>query len=62
MHSLSGSALFVMFPHVPSAPAPFLPAEHAWHKPVQALLQQTPSTQLPLTHSLLPKHEAPSPF
>jgi hypothetical protein len=62
MHSLSGSALFATNPHVPSPPEPFLTAEHAWHEPVQALLQQTPSTQLPLTHSLLPRHEAPSPF
>jgi hypothetical protein len=34
--------------------APTLPAtSHAWHWPLQAVLQQTPSTQLPFTHWLL---------
>jgi hypothetical protein len=62
MHSLSGSRLSPMFPHVPSAPPPFFNDEHAWQRPVQALLQHTPSMQLPLTHSLPPPHVAPSIF
>jgi hypothetical protein len=33
---------------VPTLP----PTSHAWHWPVHAVLQQTPSTQLPLAHSL----------
>jgi hypothetical protein len=49
-HSLSGSVPALMLPHVPSAPLPFFVAEHAWHAPLQALSQQTLSTQLPLWH------------
>jgi hypothetical protein len=49
-------------PHTPSMPVPFLPAEHAWQLPVQALLQQTVSTQLALMHSLLKLHDPPSDF
>lgn len=44
-HSLSGSVETAMFPHVPSAPEPFFTALHAWHVPVQAVVQHTPSTQ-----------------
>jgi hypothetical protein len=33
---------------------------HAWHWPPQALLQQTPSTQLPLTHEFDAVHAPPS--
>ena len=61
-HSLSGSALFAIGPQTPSIPLPFLPAEHAWHAPVQALLQQTLSTQLAFRHSLLKLHVPPSDF
>jgi hypothetical protein len=41
---------FVAAAHVPFVP-PVRAAEHAWHAPVQAALQQTPSTQKPLVHS-----------
>jgi hypothetical protein len=34
-------------------------SEHAWHWPVQALLQHTPSTQKPLRHWVLPLHVWP---
>jgi hypothetical protein len=37
-----------------------LPA-HVWHWPVQALLQQTPSTQNPDTHSVALEHVTPGP-
>ena len=50
-----------MGPHVPSAPAPFLLAEHAWHKLVQDVLQQTPSTQLPDWQSVAFVQTAPLP-
>lgn len=49
-HSSSGSVPAAMFPHVPSAPEPFLAAEHAWQAPPHAVLQHTPSVQLPLAH------------
>ena len=58
-HSLSGSVPPAMLPHVPSAPLPFLAAVHAWHVPVHAVLQQTPSAQLPLWHSALSVHANP---
>ena len=35
---------------------------HAWHAPLQATLQQTPSTQLTLWHWLLAVHAAPLDF
>ena len=41
-----------MFAHVPLTP-PVLAAVQALHVPVQVVLQQTPSTQLPLRQSLL---------
>ena len=50
-----------MGPHVPSAPAPFLLAEHAWHKLVQLVLQQTPSTQKPDWQSVAFVQTAPLP-
>jgi hypothetical protein len=40
----------VMAPQVPSLPAPFLAALHAWHVSVHAVSQQTPSTQFPEVH------------
>jgi len=49
-HSASGSVPAAMGPHVPSVPAPFLAALHAWQSPVQALEQHTPSTQRALAH------------
>src|SRR5262249_30765777 len=51
VHSLSGSVLSAMGPHVPSLPLPFFAAEHAWQILVQGPLQHTPSTQLPVTQS-----------
>jgi len=44
-HSLSGSVPAATVPQVPSEPPPFLAALHAWHLPVQDVLQHTPSTQ-----------------
>jgi hypothetical protein len=44
-HSLSGSVAAAMLPHAPSAPVPFLAAEHAWHSPAHDASQQNPSTQ-----------------
>jgi hypothetical protein len=41
--------------------APTLPAtSQAWHWPLQAWLQQTPSVQWPLSHSLEAEQAAPS--
>ena len=41
---------------------PTLPeTPHDWHDPVQAVLQQTPSTQLPLAHWLPSAQAMPSP-
>jgi len=44
---------------VPSAPLPFFAALHASQSPVQALSQQTESTQLPLAHSVPDTHAEP---
>jgi hypothetical protein len=55
-----GSGLpFVASAHVPFVP-PVSALEHAWHAPVHAVLQQTPSTQNPLEHWFCPPHVAPS--
>ena len=51
-HSLSGSVAAAIFPHVPFEPLPFLTVVHAWHVPVHAESQQTPSVQKPLEHSV----------
>jgi hypothetical protein len=59
--SLSGSAPDEIGPQVPSAPTPFLPAEHAWQRPVQLELQQTPSTQKPEEQSAPEAQTAPLP-
>lgn len=50
-----------MFPHIPSTPLPFTAEVHAWHVPEQLELQQTPSTQYPLEHSVPKLQSAPSP-
>ena len=50
-----------MFAHVPLAP-PVRAAEQAVHVPVQALLQQTPSTQKPEVHSRVAAQAAPFAF
>jgi hypothetical protein len=44
----------------PSLPAPFLALLHATQVPVQAVLQQTLSTQLPLVHWFAVAQAAPS--
>ena len=49
-HSLSGSLPFDTAPQTPSTPEPFLTALQAEHKPAHAVLQHTPSTQLPVMH------------
>src|SRR5439155_1507747 len=46
---------------VPLAEAPAA-TEHASHEPLQAALQQYPSTQLPLEHWLLAVHATPCAF
>ncbi len=46
-HSFAGSVPKGMLVQVPCAPI----ALHTWHVPAQALLQQYPSTQLPIRHS-----------
>jgi hypothetical protein len=61
-HSLSGSRPFVMFPHSPSEPKPFFAALHAAQRPVQLVLQHTPSTQFPLEHSEVRAQVAPFGF
>ena len=43
--SLSGSVLSETAPQKPFAPPPFKAFVHAWQAPLQASLQQTPSTQ-----------------
>jgi hypothetical protein len=50
-HSASGSVLAETLEHVPFA-VPVLAAEQALQVPVQLLLQQKPSMQLPLLHWL----------
>ncbi len=57
--SLSGSVSTFTFSQVPSTPAPFLVALHAWQAPAQGASQHTPSTQLPLRHCELPEHDRP---
>jgi hypothetical protein len=52
-HSLSGSLPATIAPQTPSLPCPFFAAVQAWHVPLHAELQQTPSAQNP---------EAQSPF
>jgi hypothetical protein len=58
-HSLSGSVSTFTAPHTPSAPAPFLAAEHAWQVVVHATSQHTPSTQKPLVHWPATAHAEP---
>lgn len=59
-HSLPGSVPAAMPPHTPSAPVPLRAAVQASHRPLHALLQQTPSTQKPLAQSDGPAHAKPS--
>ncbi len=54
-HSFAGSCPFATLVHVPTVPARL----HAAHVPAHAVLQHTPSTQLPLTHSAPIEQAAP---
>jgi hypothetical protein len=47
-------------PTLEQVPKPF--RLHAWQVEQAFVLQQTPSTQLPLAHWLLPPHATPSPL
>ena len=58
-HSLSGSVPGAIAPHEPLEPPPFFAALHAWQSPEQGLLQQNPSTQLPLAHWEAAVHAVP---
>jgi hypothetical protein len=51
-HSLSGSDPATIAPQTPSAPFPFFRDVQAWHVPLQALSQQTPSVQNPEAQSV----------
>ena len=55
-HSRSGSVAGAIAPQVPSVPLPFFDAEQAWQVPVQALPQQTLSTQCPAPEATIPAH------
>jgi hypothetical protein len=48
-------------PQTPLLPEPFAAAVHAWQRPVQAVLQQTPETQKPEAQSLPVVQGPPSP-
>jgi hypothetical protein len=58
-HSLSGSVPDMIMPHWPFTPPPFFAAEHERHVSVQALPQQTLSTQYPDEQSAPAPHAAP---
>ena len=60
-HSASGSVFTGMLVQVPVVP-PVFAFVHAWHLLPHAVLQQTPSMQLPLVHSLAPAQSWPLPF
>ena len=47
---------------MPSIPAPCFAEVQAMQRPLQAVSQQTPSTQLPLTHSVAAAQVRPSSF
>jgi hypothetical protein len=49
---LSGSFPITIAPQTPFAPFPFFAAEQAWHVPLQAVSQQTPSVQNPEAQSV----------
>jgi hypothetical protein len=59
VHSLSGSSPVAMTPHVPELPCPIFVAEQAMQLLVQALLQQTPSTQKPEVHCVASVQDVP---
>jgi hypothetical protein len=58
----SGSMPSRTTPHWPSAPETLFAARHVMQVPVQAVLQHTPSTQLPLLHSFSPAQATPFVF
>jgi hypothetical protein len=60
-HSESGSVPPAIEPQVPFEPEPFLAAVQAWHAPVQAALQHTPSTQKFEAHAAFDEHDDPLP-
>jgi len=61
-HTLRGSEVpLVTAAQVPSVP-PVSAAVQAWHEPVHALLQQTPSAQKPVAHWSAVVHGLPAPL
>jgi hypothetical protein len=62
VHSFPGSVPLRMKPQVPSACAPVWLARQDEQSPLQRLLQQTPSTQNPLRHWVIPPQGSPLPF
>ena len=48
--------------HTPSTPLPLRAAVHAWHAPLQAESQQTPSAHCPVAQSPAPVQDAPIDF
>jgi hypothetical protein len=58
LHSASGSVFAVTLPQVPFDP-PVFAAVHALQAPVQAVSQQTLSTQFPLVHCVPAVHAVP---
>ena len=61
-HSASGATPLLMNPHIPSAPCCFTAALHERQRPSHPPMQQTPSTQDPLTHSPLLLQSSPAFF
>jgi hypothetical protein len=57
-HSEPGSVPSVTLAHVPVV-CPVNAAVHAWQVPLQAVLQHTPSTQLPVVQSEPARHLRP---
>ena len=61
VQSPSGSVSGATLPHVPLEPLPFLAALQAWHAPLQAVSQHTPSTQkLTLIGQMTPPQQLPA--
>jgi hypothetical protein len=54
----TGAVPVVTSPHVPFVP-PVSAAEHAWHVPVHATLQQKPFAQKPVSHVVPVEHAVP---
>jgi hypothetical protein len=63
MQRAPGFEPFLAAPHVPLArPDSLFTALHAWHLPLQLVLQQTPSAQIPFAHSVPEAQSSPGPF